>query len=173
MTTKWEIEPIWQGETVAILGNGPVMTKELADSLRMHKRIAVNQAVMYALDADMFVALDPHHPFWERAKDFTGLRVCGIDCEIEALYAGMWYETVTLKSGAAAEIRNNFLAAIRIAVRMGASKIILAGVDADLYDQIHAHTGFQGFAEGLAKVLPEVQAQGVQIERIGGIPVTA
>ena len=171
MTTKWEIEPIWQGETVAILGNGPAMTKELADSLRTHKCIAVNQAVMYALDADLFVALDPHHPFWERAKDFTGMRVCGVECEIGALYAGMFYETVTLKSGAVTEIRNNFLAAIRIAVRLGASKLILAGVDADLYDQVHAHTGFSGFAEGLAKVLSEVQAQGVKVERIGGAPV--
>ena len=168
MTTKWEIVPIWQGQTAAILGNGPAMTKELADSLRMHKRIVVNQAVMYALDADLFVALDPHHPFWDRAKDFTGMRVCGVECKHDAFYAGMWYETVTLKSGAAAEIRNNFLAAIRIAVRMGVSKIILAGLDADLYDQLHAHTGFEGFAEGLVKVLAEVQAQGVEIEWVPG-----
>ena len=165
MTTKWEIKPIWQGETVAILGNSQSMTKALAKRLRGYKRIAVNQAVMYALDADLFVALDPHHPFWERAKDFTGLRVCGVECEIDALYAGMFYETVTLKSGASIEIRNNFLAAIRIAVRLGAKKIILAGLDADLYDQVHAHTGFSGFAEGLAKVLAEVQAQGVEVER--------
>lgn len=164
MTTQWEIKPIWQGQTVAILGNSPAMTKKLANSLRLHKRIAVNQAVMYALDADMFVALDPHHPFWERAKDFTGLRVCGVECAHDALYAGMFYETVTLKSGATAEIRNNFLAAIRIAVGLGVSKIILAGLDADLYDQVHAHTGFAGFAEGLAKVLGEVKAQGFTVE---------
>ena len=63
-----------------------------------------------------------------------------------------------------------FLAAIRIAVRMGAAKIILAGLDADLYDKVHANTGFSGFAEGLAKVLAEVQAQGVQVERIGDAP---
>lgn len=172
MTTPWEIAPIWQGETVAILGNGPAMTKEMADSLRAHKRIAVNQAVMYALDADLFVALDPHHPFWERAKGFTGLRVCGVECEHDALYAGMWYETVTLKSGAVTEIRNNFLAAIRIAVRLGAAKIVLAGLDADLYDQVHAHTGFAGFAEGLAKVLAEIQAAGVVVERAGAVAVS-
>ena len=167
MTTQWQIEPIWQGQIVAILGNSPAMTKQLSDSLRMHKRIAVNQAVMYAMDADMFVALDPHHPFWERAKDFKGMRVCGVECDLDALYAGMFYETVNLPSGAVIEIRNNFLAAIRIAVRMGVTKIILAGLDADLYDKVHAHTGFEGFAEGLGKVLAEVQAQGVQIERVG------
>ena len=167
MTTKWEITPTWQGETVAILGNGPAMTEELADSMAGFKRIAVNRAVKFAPDADMFVALDPHHPFWEDAKDFTGLRVCGVECDIDALYAGMFYETVTLKSGAVTEIRNNFLAAIRIAVRMGAAKIVLAGLDADLYDEVNAHTGFSGFAEGLAKVLNEVRVQGVQVERVG------
>lgn len=166
MTTPWTITPDWQGETVAILGNGPAMTEALAESLRQYKRIAVNQAVMHALDADLFVALDPHHPFWDRAKGFMGLRVCGVECEHDALYAGMFYETVTLKSGAVTEIRNNFLAAIRIAVRLGAGKIILAGLDADLYDQLHAHTGFSGFAEGLDKVLAEIQAAGVVVERI-------
>ena len=157
---------MWPGDTVAILGNGPAMTQELADSLRAYKRVAVNQAVMYALDADLFVALDPHHPFWERAKGFTGLRVCGVECEHDAMYAGMFYETVTLKTGAVVEIRNNVLAAIRIAVLAGASKVVLAGVDAALYDEVHAHTGFSGFTEGLAKVLAEVRAQGVQVEQV-------
>lgn len=166
MTTAWKIPKMWQGETVAILGNGPAMTKKLAASLSRYKRIAVNRAVKHASDADMFVALDPHHPFWNDAKKFTGLRVCGVECDLDALYCGMHYETVTLKSGAVTEIRNNFLAAIRIAVNAGAAKIILAGLDADLYDQVHSHTGFSGFAEGLEKVLNEIRAQGVEVERV-------
>lgn len=167
MTTPWTIPPgLWAGETVAILGNSPAMTKKLAASLSGVKRIAVNRAVKHAPDADMFVALDPHHPFWNDAEKFTGLRVCGVECDIDALYCGMHYETVTLRSGAVTEIRNNFLAAIRIAVAAGASKIILAGVDANLYDAEHAHTGFSGFAEGLEKVLNEIRAQGVEVESV-------
>ncbi len=167
MTTPWIVPALmWQNQTVAILGNGPTMTQELADSLACYKRIAVNRAVKFAPHADMFVALDPHHPFWADAEDFTGLRVCGVECEIDALYAGMWYEQVRLGPSHVVDMRNNFLAAIRIASLAGASKILLAGVNAPLYDELHAHTGFSGFTEGLAQITAELRAQGVEVEQV-------
>src|SRR5574340_452042 len=85
-----------------------------------------NRAVRYAPWADMFVALDPHHPFWEEADKlgFTGVRVCGVDCDYDAMYAGPFYERV-----GSLEIRNNALAALRIAFRSGAKRIILLGFD--------------------------------------------
>ena len=73
MTTAWTITREWEGETVAVLGAGPDMTSELAASARGHKTIAVNRAIQFAPDADMFVALDPRHPFWEAAEGFKGL----------------------------------------------------------------------------------------------------
>ena len=93
MTTPWTITPEWAGETVAILGAGPDMTAELAETARGYKTIAVNRAVKFAPWADMFVALDPHHPFWEEAENvgFKGIRVCGIECDIDARYPGMMY----------------------------------------------------------------------------------
>ncbi len=170
MTTSWVVPQVWLGETVAILGNGAAMTKALADSLAGYKRVAVNRAVRFAPSADMFVALDPDPQHWAAAEGFSGLRVCGVECDIDALYAGMWYETVNMPGGARLHIRNNFLAAIRIAALAGASKILLAGVDAPLYDEIHAHTGFSGFTEGLAQITAELRAQGVEIEQVGAVP---
>jgi hypothetical protein len=167
MTTPWKIEPIWAGETVAILGAGPDMTAELAETAHGHKTIAVNRAVKFAPWADMFVALDPHHPFWEEADrlQFAGMRVCGIECDYDALYPGMMYERVQMDGGTI-EVRNNALAAIRIAARMGAKKIILLGFDPERYEEVHAHTGFRGLTQGLIQITAELQANGIEVERI-------
>lgn len=168
MTTPWTIAPIWTGLTVAILGAGPDMTAELAETARGHKTIAVNRAVKFAPWADAFVALDPHHPFWEEADNvgFKGLRICGVECDIDALYPGMMYETVVMGEGHTQEIRNNALAAIRIAQRLGAAKIILLGFDPERYEEVHAHTGFTGLVQGLAQITAELQAAGIAVERV-------
>ncbi len=163
MTTPWKIEPIWRGKTVAVLGAGPAMTAELADTVRAHKTIAVNRAVQHAPWADLFVALDPHPPYWDALGDFAGLRVCGVECDgIDALYAGMFYETVATPGGTL-HIRNNALAAMRIAQRLGASTIVLLGFSPELYEQRHAHTGFTGFVAGLAQLTAELQASGIAV----------
>lgn len=163
MTTKWNPDGIWAGETVAILGAGPDMTEELALTAKGHKTIAVNRAVKFAPWADMFVALDPHHPFWEEADKvgFTGIRVCGVECDLDAMYAGMFYE----RAGTL-EIRNNALAALRIAARAGSKKIILLGFDCARYEELHRKTGFRGLTEGLAQMIAELRGKGIEIEQI-------
>lgn len=168
MTTRWPIPQMWLGETVAILGAGPDMTAALAETVREFKTIAVNRSVKFAPWADMFVALDPHHPFWEEADrmGFTGMRICGVECDYDALYPGMMYETVTVAPGHIVQIRNNAMAAIRIAERAGAKKIILLGFDPERYEEIHAHTGFYGLVQGLAQITAELRAKGVEVERI-------
>ena len=169
MTTPWTIPPdLWAGQTVAILGAGPDMTAELAETARGHKTIAVNRAVKFAPWADLFVALDPHHPFWEEADrlGFKGMRVCGVECDYDALYPGMMYERVSVAPGHVIEIRNNALAAIRIAARAGAARILLLGFDAERYEEVHAHTGFSGLVAGLEQITAELRAQGIEIERI-------
>ena len=167
MTTPWVIpQDLWRGETVAILGAGPDMTAELAESARGHKCIAVNRAIKFAPNADMFVALDPHHPFWEAAAAFTGIKVCGVECDLDALYAGMFYETVVLGEGNVLQIRNNALAAIRIAERAGAAKILLLGFDPERYEEVHAHTGFTGLVAGLEQIIAELRAKGIEVERV-------
>ena len=170
MAKKWEIPAdLFAGQTVAILGAGPDMTAELAETARGYKTVAVNRAVKFAPWADMFVALDPHHPFWEEADKlgFSGMRVIGIDHDdYDALYPGMMYESVKMPDGATIEIRNNALAAIRIAFRAGAKKIILLGFDPERYEEVHAHTGFRGLKEGLEQIIAEMRAAGVEVERV-------
>lgn len=165
MTTPWNPDGIWKGETVAILGAGPDMTEELALTAKGYKTIAVNRAVKFAPWAGMFVALDPHHPFWEEADKlgFSGIRVCGVPCDYDAMYAGMFYETVHLDPSHTVQVRNNALAAIRIAQRAGASKIILLGFDPERYEEIHP---FRGLVEGLAQISAELENAGVIVERI-------
>lgn len=169
MTKPWTIPAdLWAGETVAILGAGPDMTEALAATAKGFKTVAVNRAVKFAPWADMFVALDPHHPFWEEADNvgFTGLRVCGVECDLDALYAGMWYENVTMPDGEQLQVRNNALAAIRIASKTGAKKLLLLGFDPERYEEVHAHTGFRGLKQGLEQIIAELQAQGIEVERI-------
>lgn len=168
-TTPWTIpSDLWAGETVAVLGAGPDMTAELAETARGFKTIACNQAVKFAPWADMFVALDPRHPFWEAAKGFAGLKIIGVpDSDIDgALYAGMFYETVRMGEGHTIEIRNNALAAIRIAALAGASKILLLGFDPERYEEVHAHTGFYGLVQGLEQIAAELRGKGIEVERV-------
>ena len=114
----------------------------------------------------MFVALDPHHPFWDSAKDFKGIKICGVECDYDAYYIGMMYEKVEITPGHVVEIRNNALAAIRIAYLAGAKKIILLGFDPERYEEIHAHTGFYGLKQGLEQITAELISKGIEIERI-------
>lgn len=167
MTEKLDLTGIWQGETVAILGAGPDMTAELAEKARKYKTIAVNRAIKFAPKADMFVALDPHHPFWEAAKDFKGIKICGVECDYDAVYMGMFYEDVVMSPAETLQIRNNALAAIRIAVICGAQKLILLGFDPERYEEIHfKKCGFRGLIKGLEQVIKQVESQGVEVERI-------
>lgn len=167
MTTPWTITPEWAGETVAILGAGPDMTADLAETARGYKTIAVNRAVKFAPWADMFVALDPHHPFWEEAENvgFKGIRVCGIECDIDARYPGMMYENINMGEAHDISIRNNALAAVRIAERMGAKKIVLIGFDPERYEEVHLHTGFTGLVAGLRQITVELVSKGIEVER--------
>lgn len=166
MTTPWQITRIWEGETVAVLGAGPDMTAELAESAKGYKTIAVNRAVKFAPWADMFVALDPLHPFWEGRDSFEGIKICGVECDYDARYVGMLYETVQISPSNTIQIRNNALAGIRLAEKCGAKKILLLGFDADRYQELHGHTGFYGLAEGLVQIIAELRAKGIEVEQI-------
>jgi hypothetical protein len=159
MTRAWNIPIMWEGATVAILAAGPEMNQELADSLRAHKTIAVNRAVRFAPWADLFIALDPGHH--EGMADFKGMRVCGAECDADAFYGGMMYENVNLGPHEVIQIRNNLLAAVRIAERAGAARVILAGVDTERYEQIH---NFRGLTAGLSAMIHELRSKGVVVE---------
>lgn len=134
MTTNWQVPPdLWAGETVAILGSGPSMSQEVADSVRGLgcKVVALNHTVKLAPWADALFALDP---LWycAGAPDFAGLRVIGCEDEnLDALYIGHLSEVVVLSTAPShiVDIRNNGLSAIRFVSRTGAAKILLYGFE--------------------------------------------
>jgi len=137
------------------------MDQELADSVRHLPCIAVNRAVVMAPWADMLVSIDANWP--TEANDFAGLRIIGFEGDIDALYAGLPYEVVTLAPGNVVHIRSNALAAVRIAAMAGAAKILLLGFDTERYEAIH---NFQGLTVGLAALIAELGAQGIEVERV-------
>jgi len=165
MTTRWNVPRLFEGRMVAVLAPGKNLTQELADSVVDLPRIAVKRAYRLAPDADMLIGLDgtADAEFWTETDDFDGLRVCGTECDLDVLYLHLPHEVVTLAPGHVIHIRNNGLAAIRVAAMAGASKILLLGFDTGRYEAFH---GFRGLTEGLAQLTAELQARGVAVERI-------
>lgn len=175
MTTSWKPNGEWAGATVAVLASGPSMSVEVAQALREHRTIAVNDAARVAPWADMLVALDALRHWPPEWREFAALRVTGIaDEEHDALYAGPRYERVRLASNHEIEIHNSGLAAVRIAAEMGAARIILAGFEPEarrhFYDD-EVDTGeYVGLADGLAAITAELQARGIAVERYAPPP---
>ncbi|MBK7493566.1 MAG: hypothetical protein IPI17_17780 [Nitrosomonas sp.] len=76
----------------------------------------------------------------------------------------MMYERVKISDAETIEIRNNALAATRIAYLVGANKIMLLGFDPER--KTHAHTGFRGLKQGLEQITAELLANGVVVGAI-------
>lgn len=167
MTTPWKNEPLWPGETVAVLACGPSLSQEVADALRVHRTIAVNEAIRLAPWADMLVALDDVS-WTEELRGFPGMRLTGIEnADLDAFYIGHRFERIRLGASCEVEIRNSGLAAIRIAAQMGAARILLAGFEPDrpghFYDD--EVDEYVGVAIGIKQLSAEFAAQGVVVEK--------
>src|SRR5574340_957114 len=169
------MKDIWKGQTVAIFATGPGMSPEAAQSAidAGYRTIAVSSAIQHAPNADVFVALDPAHPLQHLIDQFQGIKIYGVPVE-GAKYLGMFYEKVSVGPNEMIEIRNNGLAALRIAELAGAAKVVLVGFDAARYDSVHAHTGFRGFAQGFEQLTSELRGKGIEVEiREADVPVAA
>lgn len=170
MTKAWSPSPdLWAGETVAVIVNSPSVTQDLIDNVSLYKRIAVRRAFELVPDAEMLVALDGptgslDDAFWDDARDFKGLKVCGLECDVDALYPGMMYERVEIGPDHTIDIRNNGLAGIRLAAQLGATKILLVGFDAERYESVHAP--WFGLVKGLEQITAELRARGIEVERV-------
>jgi hypothetical protein len=173
MTTPLKISPIWQGQTVAVLASGRSLTQELADSVKHLPRIAVRRAFRLAPDADYVLALDgpPNFGFWEESAACTGTRVCGVECELDVAYLSIAHETVTLEPGNVVQIRNNGIAAIRLAAMFGAVKILLLGFDQEPFEHFYPDVDpdwdrYPGLSIGLIALIEELRGLGVEVERV-------
>lgn len=177
MTTAWQVPAdLWAGETVAVIVNSPSLTQAMIDDVALYKRIAVRRAAERVPGADMLVALDgptgsADDAFWSDVRDFKGIKVCGIECDVSAFYPGMMYERVEIGPAHTIEIRNNGLAGIRLAAQLGAAKILLVGFDAERYEAEHAHTGFWGLKQGLEQIIAELRGRGIEVDYVTPPPV--
>jgi hypothetical protein len=147
------------------------MTRDLAESLRCHRTIAVNHTSRIAPWADAMVALDGDWP--QEWRGFQGIRFTGIkDDTLDALYVGSMLEMVSV-DGEQFVIRNSGIAAIRIAAALGAKRIIVAGFAPEnrghFYDD-EVDTGdadpYFGVAAAFDALVVEMAARGVAVERL-------
>lgn len=170
MTQAWSIPPdLFRGQTVAVICAGPDVDQALVDSVRHHKRIAVRRAFELAPDADMLVALDGptgslDDAFWKDAEGFKGIKICGVECDVEAKYIGTYYDRVEIGPAHTIDIRNNGLFGIRCAAMGGAAKILLVGFNPQRYEKLHAP--WFGLVQGLEQVTADLRARGIEVEHV-------
>lgn len=170
MTQAWSIPPdLFRGETVAVICAGPGVDKEILKRVSKYKRIAVRRAFELVPDADMLVAIDGpagslDDAFWKDAEGFEGIKICGVECEVDAKYIGTYYDRVEIGPSHVISIRNNGLFGIRCAALGGAAKILLVGFNPELYEAIHAP--WFGLVKGLEQVTAELRARGIEVERV-------
>lgn len=150
----WEAPRLWPGETAAILASGPSMTRQIADSVRHLRTIAVsNQGIDNVVDGEIVPAFAPwadvlysaDKRWWQenpQATNFAGLKVT------IAPQGGHGFEHPSVKvmgNGGAKGIDlrrthlttggNSGFQAVHLAMHLGATRILLCGFD------MHARTG--------------------------------
>ena len=183
MTTRWTPDGIFQGQTVAIIGDGPSMTQELADSVRHLPRVCARLGCRWALDADIGIAIDappnlgrwpgdmpPSPGFWPWAlENFKGkLITAGETDELPPEVGSFWHrwEMVTIVDPThVIELRQNYMSAIHIAEQGGAAKILLLGLDTEAYDEMYKLQGLY-LTKGIEQLTAKLRAKGVIVEQI-------
>lgn len=126
---------LWPGETVAILGGGPSLTREDVEYCRGKVRtIAINQAYQLASWADVLYACD--RAFWRRnpeAVQFAGLKysLTAKPKDVPTVQV-LKYRTdhgLDLDPRYLATGHNSGYQAINLALHLGATRILLLGYD--------------------------------------------
>jgi len=135
----WTCPPIWEGQTVFILGGGPSLAMMDLSQIHDGRVIGVNDAFVYGDWVDLCFFGDFH---WlaahkEQFRDWPGLKVT--NCEDILGTSGIL--TMKRKTGRGFgepdELtwgQNSGLAACYLAVKLGASQIVLLGFDMKLSD---------------------------------------
>ena len=181
MTTKWKPDGIFAGQTVAIIGDGPSMSQELADAVRHLPRVCARLGARWALDADMVIAIDgppnlgrwpdympPGPGFWPWALEhFPGLKITAeATDDLPPEVVSFWHRwemiTVSEVPSHVIEARQNFMSAMHIVEQGGAAKVLLLGLDPDVYDTIYAGQGLY-FSKGIEQLSEKLRAQGIEV----------
>jgi len=170
--------PDWTGKTVAVLASGKNLTQATADAVKHLPRIAVRRAFRLAPDADIVLALDgpPNHGFWDESVGISGMRICGAPVEgLDVAYLHVPHEVVTLRPGHVIHVRNNGLAAIRVAAMTGANRIVLVGFDPEPFGHFYGNADsdwdkYPGLTQGLVALVKELGERGVVVEGAPSAP---
>jgi uncharacterized Rossmann fold enzyme len=145
-----KIDPIWDNETVYIVGGGPSLSDFDWNKLKGKKVIAINRAFQVLPEADVVYWTDSR--FWKwysnEIKRFRGLKVT---CRP---YSPPSQDVILLKAvnnkpyesdpSHISHGNNSGYGAINLAVKLGAKKIYLLGYDMDSSNnKTHWHNGYE------------------------------
>lgn len=189
----WEAPRLWPGETAAILASGPSMTRQIADSVRHLRTIAVsNQGIDNVVDGELVPAFAPwadvlysaDRRWWQENKnatEFAGLKVTIApqggaafqhpDVKVMGNGGARGLETrrTHLRTGG-----NSGFQAVHLAMHFGARRILLCGFDMHAvagrdhwfgpHIWRHAHRSpYSLFIERFAEAAPLFAAAGIEI----------
>jgi hypothetical protein len=144
-----KIDPIWEGETIYIVGGGPSLLNFNWNSLAGKKTIAINKAILSLPSANVLYWTDSIVYGWYKSEidKFKGLKITIRDNpsypnDVKILKKGEKYglgeDGSTLSHG-----NNSGYAAINLAYLLGAKKIVLLGYDMKNNGvQGHYHDGY-------------------------------
>lgn len=178
----WRVQPEWAGESVAILGGGPGLTREQIDQLgRTDVRIiAINNAGELAPWADILYFCDARWYQWhkEKAAAFEGRRVTlenlalQRELEVRSLrdYGVLGFAP---RSDGVCNGRNSGYQALQLAAWLGAARVLLLGFDMrQVEGRMHWHPEhpvatpaniFQGWLDCFEQLAPELEKRGCKV----------
>lgn len=128
------VEPIWSGETVYLIGGGPSLKGFEWNRLRGKKTIAINKAIKFWPEADAMYWTDGRIWTWleKEIQDYKGLKFTirpkPYPSDVHILRRGIKFGLEKAKN-TIAHGNNSGYAAINLAIHLGAKRIILLGYD--------------------------------------------
>jgi hypothetical protein len=146
------IEPIWQGQTVYIIGGGPSLTGFDFNKLQGKNVIAVNKAYAYAKQPYVLYWTDSRFYNWYK-DEINALPCMKVTSSSNFRNTGNGITILKNKTGKELNLEckpfeicagnNSGYGAIHLAIKMGAKKIYLLGYDMQLEaNKSHWHDGY-------------------------------
>lgn len=179
----WVVPDLWRGETVVVIGGGPIVAGLIGDErLRGRRLIACNMAFRHFPEADAMVFGESSFPgiaLKARAPlaEFGGLRVTIADAYLNSALPCLYVAKDGNKTGISRDpsvLRWNFntgALGIGLARHLGASRIVLVGFEMRMvdgrrtYHDAYAQTpvDFDRQIAPYKRIAKDLAAEGVQV----------
>lgn len=172
----WSVPRSWPGQTIFIAAGGPSLTRETAKHLHGRHVIAINSAWNIVPEADYVFFADAR--WWRQFKPkFMGVGVTTSDLKLPGIMRLNKVEPFALSPDphCVALRKTSVTGAINLAVHLGATRIVLLGVDGKLSPEGRRHNHsdrypwpikrgcFDDHAAEFAKIAPSARKMGVEI----------